>query len=215
MATAELFGDVPLAITSTVGPPIGASIPGSTQTYEMTLPSANTRTSVFFPPQPKNGELTAYWGNQLKGAVRWFRAVVSGETHSAILNSNISNSSFAWDRLSIELMRIASLGPNWDGEGAEAVPQSAVVTTAELLFLARTVSRRPTVAQSSFPTLMPAVDGGVTFKWTRAGKELKCTVLDGTVEVVRWKSPDGYESDGMWEIPVSKVAEHFEWLVQE
>ena len=72
-----------------------------------------------------------------------------------------------------------------------------------------------TIAQCTVPIVMPAIDGGVILKWVQGGRELKCIVRGDIVEVVRWRSLDGYESDGFWEIPVPRVAEHFEWLLQQ
>jgi hypothetical protein len=114
-------------------------------------------------------------------------------------------------------MRIASLERNWDGEGAEPVPQQATTNAAVLLFLAKAAKEameQSTITQCTFPIVLPTVDGGVILKWVQGNRELKCIVRGDIVEVIRWRSLDGFESDGFWEIPVTRVAEHFEWLLQ-
>jgi hypothetical protein len=112
-------------------------------------------------------------------------------------------------------MRIASLEGNWDDEGAEPVPQKAARDASILLFLARAAAEQSPIARCPLPTIVPAVDGGVTLKWVQGNRELKCIVRSDNVEVVRWRSLDRYESDGFWELPVQRVAEHFEWLLQQ
>jgi hypothetical protein len=112
-------------------------------------------------------------------------------------------------------MRIASLDQNWDGEGAEPVPPRAAINTAVLLSLARAAVEQSAINDCPVPIVIPAVDGGVTLKWVQGDRELKCTVRGDIVEVVRWRSPNAYESDGYWEIPVQLVAEHFRWLIQK
>lgn len=208
MATADLIGDVSTAVTKNVLPLANDFIPGATQGYA----PAPFENPVFFAPQTGRENLLATWGNLLRGSVRSFYTSVSG-LHQVPF-SCAGPSTFTWDRLSVELMRIANLGQNWDGEGAEPVPLEAVKTAAVLLFLAKSTVAHIPVTQCTFPSITPAVEGGVTVNWIRGGKELKCTVLGSTVEVVRWRSPDRYESDGLWEIPAWRVAEHFEWLLR-
>jgi hypothetical protein len=149
-----------------------------------------------------------------RGVVRSFSALLYGSiAASSTLAANEKNS-VAWDRLNLELMRIAGMKANWDGEGAEQVSQMAVNNAAVLLFLAKAAILRSINPQCPVPSMIPAVDGGVILKWVTASKELKCTVRADFVEVVRWKSRDRYESDGFWEIPVHQVAEHVEWLLR-
>jgi hypothetical protein len=64
------------------------------------------------------------------------------------------------------------------------------------------------------PGLYPTVDGGVTLKLFFEGKELKCTAMGGTIEVIRWKSSESYESDGLWELNIEQIWEHLEWLMK-
>lgn len=45
--------------------------------------------------------------------------------------------SLAWEWLGLELMRIAALPVNWDGEGAETIDYRAVLNAAFVLVLAR------------------------------------------------------------------------------
>ena len=176
-----------------------------------------------------------------------------------------------WSSLTSELERIAKLGHNWDGEGAEAISEESVSTAATLVKIAQDVtgkvmgrngalnwllsafcgpdiglsltthglfasihSNRPGPEQKaaagligdpwdailaktytvSVPGLYPTVEGGVTLKWILRGKELQCTALGDTVEVIRWKSADSYDSDGLWDLKVEQTREHFEWLMR-
>jgi hypothetical protein len=70
------------------------------------------------------------------------------------------------------------------------------------------------ISTESVPGLYPTVEGGVTLKWIHRGKELQCTALGDTVEVIRWKSADSYDSDGLWDLNVEETREHFEWLMR-
>jgi hypothetical protein len=64
------------------------------------------------------------------------------------------------------------------------------------------------------PGLYPTVEGGVTLKWIHRGKELQCTAQGDIVEVIRWKSTDAYDSDGLWDLNVEQIREHIEWLMR-
>jgi len=119
-----------------------------------------------------------------------------------------------WERLDFELMRLGNLGPNWDGEGAEAVSPVSVHTVRILLRLAREASARVPFAQYSLPSLFASIEGGICLKWDVGQRELKCVAVGETVEVIRWRSRDRFESDGFWELSAPKVAEHFEWLLR-
>jgi hypothetical protein len=169
------------------------------------------------------------------------------------------------------LERIAKLGYDWDGEGAEAISNESLKTAASLVRIAEDVTQKvmgqndalnrllstffgPDVAHSlttqgsivsiysnhpgleqkkatglirdpwdailaktntwSVPGLYPTVEGGVTLKWILRGKELQCTALGDTVEVIRWGSVDSYDSDDLWDLKVDQTREHFEWLMR-
>lgn len=64
------------------------------------------------------------------------------------------------------------------------------------------------------PSLYPTVDGGVTLKLFFGGKELKCTAMGGTIEIIRWQSAETYESDGLWDLNIEQTREHLEWLMK-
>ncbi|MGC2213032.1 MAG: hypothetical protein WA602_07520, partial [Silvibacterium sp.] len=123
-----------------------------------------------------------------------------------------AGNTIAWDRLNLDLMRIASLDNNWDGEGAEAISRAVIDNAQVLLYIAKEACTVSATTQRPAPSLIPSVDGCVILKWTYGAKELKCTVIGDVVEVVRWGSPNHFESDGYWELPVNGVSEHFEWL---
>ena len=208
MATAEIIKDSTKSV-----PLYGDAIQGSIQDYiGVHACSWKSHAPVFYIPEKEPGATESIWGILAYGTVRARRRF---ETIVAPKAGYQTSRTFPWDRLNLELMRIASLKPNWDGEGAEPVPQQATTNAAILLFMARAARDQSTIAQCTFPILIPAIDGGVTLKWVQGIRELKCTVRADVVEVVRWRSLDGYESDGFWEIPVQRVAEHFEWLLQQ
>jgi len=212
VATAEIVRDASATVMDRAALISGEGIQGSTQQYVITPNSLHSPTPVFIAPQ---GDAPAtYWGILLRGAVRSFFALIAGQDPSALASSAAERNAFAWERLSLELMRLSSLRPNWDGEGAEQIPQAAIKNATDLLFLARSAMSQATTPRCAMPLMIPAVDGGVVFKWIREPKELKCTVRSDFVEVVRWKSPDAYDSDGYWEVPVQRVAEHFKWLLR-
>jgi hypothetical protein len=216
MATAEIFTDASMAVTSIAKPLAGGVIQGSTQEYDVTASSQHSSAPVFFAPQhPDHEELAAYWGNLLPGVVRGFYTFVPSSRSCSEIGWASCVGSLSWDRLSLEVMRIGSLEPNWDGEGAEAVPPETVRSAAALLFLARTAMERSSGTLYSVPTVLPDVEGGIILNWVQEKKELKCTVFGEIVEVVRWRSPERYESDGLWEVPVQGVMEHFEWILQQ
>ena len=73
---------------------------------------------------------------------------------------------------------------------------------------------RARIFAESVPGLYPTVEGGVTLKWIHRGKELQCTALGSSIEVIRWKSSDAYDSDGLWDLNVEQTREHFEWLMR-
>jgi hypothetical protein len=215
MATAEFVGNPLTSITRAATPLAGEVIQGSTQEYEITVSSPKFRTPVYFAPQHDFEELNAYWGSLIGQPARTLYSFAGWGHHPSAYHSIGRESSFEWERLSFDLMRIASLEPNWDGEGAEAVSQNAVKGATILLFLARSAMEQYAHSPGPMPTLYATVEGSVALKWIHGQKELKCTVLGDIVEVVRWRSLDRYESDGFWEIPVGRVGEHLEWLLQQ
>jgi hypothetical protein len=64
------------------------------------------------------------------------------------------------------------------------------------------------------PKLYPRVDGDLSLKWAYDAKELDCTAMGESVEVIRWSSPDLFESDGLWDLAAEQTREHFEWLIR-
>jgi hypothetical protein len=212
LATAEIVKDMSATVMGNAALISGDAIQGSTLEYGSTPNSLRSPSPVFFAPQ--RDALANYWGVLIGGALRSFFALVSGNSAATLATPVVERNSIAWDRLSLELMRIAGLKADWDGEGAERVPQMAVKNAGVLLFLARAAVLQSISLQWPVPSIIPAVDGGVILKWVTATKELKCTVRNDFVEVVRWKSPDRYESDGFWEVPIQGVTEHFQWLLQ-
>lgn len=215
MATAEVIGNPLTPITRAAAPLAGEMIQGSIQEYEITASSSKFPNPVFFAPQDDFGELNAYWGSLMGQPTRVLYTFATWANRPPAYHSVSRVNSFEWERLSLELMRIASFEPNWDGEGGEAVQQNTVTAATILLSLARSAMEQFADSPSPVPTLFQTVEGGAALKWIRGPKELKCTVLGDIVEVVRWTSPDRYESDGFWEIPVRRVGEHFKWLFQQ
>jgi hypothetical protein len=205
MATAELTGNPLTMITRTATPLAG---------NEITVGPSKFRNPVFFAPHSGVSEENAYWGILMGQTARVLYTFATWGEHPSVFRSAGGVSAFEWERLSLELMRIANLESNWDGEGGEAVQQSTVTTTTILLTIAKSVMERFADSPSTVPALFPTVEGGAALNWIRGQKELKCTVFGDIVEVVRWRSPDRFESDGLWEIPVPRVREHFEWLFQ-
>jgi hypothetical protein len=192
----------PRAATDKAVPLVGNYIPGSTQQFSMT--ESSEKSPVFYAPHHGRVEQLTYWGSLAQGTI-----------HALYLAAALSiNIPVTAERISLELMRIASLESNWDGEGAEAISQDVVTNASLLLTLASNVVDHSTIIESPVPLLIPSVEGAVILKWAYRGKELKCTVFGDRVEVVRWRSKDRYESDGLWEIPVQLVLEHFEWLIE-
>jgi hypothetical protein len=112
------------------------------------------------------------------------------------------------------MMRISTLPRDWDGDGAQAISADAVRTAYTLLSLAQTAAQSCRLLQCPVPGVFPSVDGTIVLKWVVGSKELKCTATDVMVEVVRWSSVEAYESDGLWEVPVHQISEHFAWLLQ-
>lgn len=211
MTTAEMVLENPAAVMRAATPLASGIIQGSTSSFDRTAKSP-----VFFASPAAPGTTVAFWETFVDHAVRFYTMVTMAPTdRSRILMCSPSISSLSWDRLSIELMRIANLPPNWDGESADAPSKLAVKTAGDLLIIAQTVVELATTAECPLPALFPTVDGGVLLKWTYGDKELKCTVVGDGVEVIRWKSVQAYESDGLWELPVRRVAEHFEWLLTQ
>jgi hypothetical protein len=213
LSTVELVLSPVAPVTGKAFPLVGDSIQGSTQEFDVSVSSPQFRTPVFLIPQLDFNEANAHWGSLMSGVSRNFYAVASWSMNSQPTRLT-GITALKWDRLNLDLMCIANLNPNWDGEGAEAIPQNAVNTAATLLFLAKSALEQSNMAQCPVPTLSPAVEGGIMLKWMHRSKELKCIVLGDLVEVVRWRSPNSYESDGLWEVPVEQVKEHFEWLLR-
>jgi hypothetical protein len=205
MATAEITRDVSVGTTKAVTPLTGNAVQGSTQEYGVTGSSQFYPTPVFFAPQDNREELNAQWETLLPARVFYAVPLVN-------VSDPLQHNYVQWDRLNLELMRIASLTANWDGEGAEAISRAAVDNAQTLLQLAKNVAGRSTFFQCPLPLLVASIDGGVILKWVCGSKELKCKILDNVIEVIRWKSPDHFESDGFWEVPVDHVSEHLEWL---
>jgi hypothetical protein len=213
MATAEFVRDGSLSVTEIARPLAGDAIQGSTQEFSVTAESQRYPTPIFFAPQHQQDDLTLYWESLFRGVARSFYAMLTGIS-STILNFSAGGNARAWDRLNLELMRIASLRENWDGEGAAAISYESAGSASTLLSLARAAPGKFDAITYAMPLLVPSVDGGITLKWVHNSKELHCTVDGNTAEVIRWSSLDAYESDGLWETPIHGVAEHFRWLFQ-
>jgi len=92
---------------------------------------------------------------------------------------------------------------------SEAAPGAGLTINGETQITSQ--SEEPSESDAA---LYATVDGAVTLKWTYRGRELKCTITDDSVEVIRWKSDASYESDGLWDLPVEQTREHFEWLMR-
>jgi hypothetical protein len=203
MAAAPIFTDQTTPEADKIVPLAMDYIPGSTQQYGVTASSLQFPMPVFYAPHGREG-LINYWGSLISGKVLTYYARVSPRAENPV----------AFDRLNLELMRIASLDPNWDGEGADAISQEAANNASRLITLAREAIEHSPIIEIPMPSLVPSVDGAVVLRWIRAGKELKCTVFGDRVEVIRWRSQEQYESDGFWEVPIDHVAEHFSWLLE-
>jgi len=213
MATAELIRDESLSTTHCASPLVEAVIQGSTQTFCTPSNSLHSPRPVFFsPPYVAGGQMSIWAPLRLKTIAGFFYS--SFFQPPAIENILVTRSSLQWDRLGLDLMRIADLKVNWDGEGADAIPPEAVKNAGYLLAIAKAVAENSPFPIASSPVLSPSLEGGVGMTWTHELREVKCMVLSDVVEVIRWRSPDRFESDGFWELPVQRVVEHFEWLLQ-
>ena len=213
MATAEILRDTSLAVTVNAAPLVATAIQGSTQFFQ----KSNVESPTLFvePTAPGvSGGLYSAWESVKAGPPNWVFMMASNERHTTEWPSTLCEDALRWDRVRLELMRIASLVPNWDGEGADPVSPNAVKQAGILLQSAKNAAESAELVDYPLPTIYAALDGGVTLKWTRAGKELKCTAYGDQVEVIRWRSPEVYEADGFWEIPVTKIGEHFDWLLR-
>lgn len=196
-----------VSVTDAARPVWNATIPGSTQQFDLNANALWSSAPIFFAPGM--GDKKEMYDKVWEVVVR----SVARSVYYSFLRTVPSKNSLSWDRLTLELMRISTLESNWDNEGADAISHTAKIKMTILLSLARKAAESAT-SECSLPTVYPSVDGSVILKWIRAGKELKCTVLEDEVEVVRWQSSDAYESDGLWVLPVENVAEHFEWLLR-
>ena len=210
MATAEILRDTSLVKAV---PLVATAIQGSTLFPQ----KSNVETPTLFvePTAPEGSSgLYSAWECVKAGPATSAFAMASHERHTSKWPSTLCEDALRWDRARLELMRIASLVPNWDGEGADPVSPNAIKQAGILLQSAKNAVESAELIDCPLPTIYASLDGGVTLKWTRAGKELKCTVYSDQVEVIRWRSPEAYESDGYWEIPVTKIGEHFDWLLR-
>ena len=195
------------SVTEAARPVWNSTIPGSTQPFDLNANALWSSAPIFFAPGM--GDKKELYDKVWEVVVR----SVARSAYYLIFRTMPGKNSLAWDRLTLELMRISTLESNWDNEGAEAISLGTKIKMTILLSLARKAAEESVTNECSLPTVFPSVDGSVILKWIRAGKELKCTVLDDEVEVVRWQS-DAYESDGLWVLPIESVAEHFEWLLR-
>lgn len=179
-------------------------------------------TAEWIPEQPALSA-SSLFGTTIPGSSQNFIECDRAQTvrrYERPVRSNLiaGTNAVAWDRLDLDLMRIASLRANWDDDGADPISQKAVTNTQLLLILARQYLSYSHIEQGATPVLAPTVEGGITLQWIRGRREMKCTVLNDLVEVSRWSSPDKYESDGYWEVPVNRISEglkeHFDWILQ-
>lgn len=117
-------------------------------------------------------------------------------------------------------LRLSSPLPDLNVSANQQLASSARPVLGSALEAGLTISGAiQTIAQPEGPSesdaaLYPTIDGSVTLKWIYRGRELKCTITEGSVEVVRWKSDASYESDGLWDLAVEQTREHFEWLMR-
>jgi hypothetical protein len=119
-----------------------------------------------------------------------------------------------WDRARLELLRISSLELNWDGENAAPVMEETMRTATVLIETAALLGDSARTLDQAVPKIFPSANGSITFKFVRADKELKCIVNEGTVEVLRWQPLEAFEAENLWEVPVSDVPEHIDWLLR-
>jgi len=228
MATAKLtWENLNFPAKNDIVPVYGGFARALTKEMGVVTESSKYPAAPFLFFAPYDNEVAKYWGELLfpqKEPV--YLSVLTGAWgEEAILESPLASIGTAavpqralfsaeWDRLKLELMRLGSLGQNWDGEDAEAVSPTSVRTARTLLDLAQEASARAPYRQSPPPTLFASVEGGIAIKWHLGPRELKCVALGDKVEVIRWSSSERFESDGFWEVPAHEVAEHFKWLLQ-
>ena len=63
----------------------------------------------------------------------------------------------------------SKFGANWDEEGAQAIPQTAIRSALRVVeHIAIVLQRKNTL---SAPTVLPFPDGSIVFKWIHGSKE--------------------------------------------
>lgn len=236
----------------------------SNLTYERKLLNNVAEVNTFIQDASAPGYERFYMQSKPKGFVaNYITSHPQSLHHECVTVMKNNQRKKDWNSLSSELERIAKLGYDWDGEGAEAITSDSVITVLTLLKIGQEVKRNIEIENESFnrflkscywpsqgltvndlltqeqkpqilsgltgdpwdafrqeistetsPSLYPSVEGGITLKWIHRGKELQCTAFGDTVEVIRWKSSDAYDSDGLWDMKVEQTREHFEWLLR-
>jgi hypothetical protein len=126
----------------------------------------------------------------------------------------VAQLSDAWERRKLDILRIRNLQANWDGEGASAFSFETANTAEAILELAASSFHRDSLPSAELPKIVPMSDGTIIVKWIRQNRELKCIVDGERVEVLRWSPIDNYASDDLWEVDISGVGEHIDWLLR-
>jgi hypothetical protein len=105
----------------------------------------------------------------------------------------------------------SKFGANWDEEGAQAIPQTAIRSALRVVeHIAIVLQRKNTL---SAPTVLPFPDGSIVFKWIHGSKELNITVEVNNVIAQHWQPLNAYHSLGLWSISVDDTSEQVEWVL--
>jgi hypothetical protein len=111
-----------------------------------------------------------------------------------------------------ELQRLASLGPNWDSEGAYPV-------AAEIIEAARRlVLRLPARLKSriSVPAVVPMRKGNLQFEWHKGPKTLELEIeSSSTVHYLKWHPEAGIEEEDTCDVAdLHLVTKLVEWFIE-
>jgi|SRR5208282_5526560 len=105
----------------------------------------------------------------------------------------------------------SKFGANWDEEGAQPIPQTAIRSALRVVeHIAIVLQRKNTL---SAPAVLPFPDGSIVFKWTHGSKELNITVEANNVTAQHWQPLNAYHSLGLWPISVDDTSEQVEWVL--
>ena len=98
-----------------------------------------------------------------------------------------------WFRSTIErLHRFSSYGENWDGYGAHAISERAVVRTLVILYLVALGGPRPVV--------VPMSHGGIQVEWYYGGTEIEVDVPPTGAASIFVVRPDGNTNEATADI---------------